>query len=76
MSTRDVTALREGGQPLRQSLRHLYLFVASEGFLKGSKITMVCIPIDSRGHEISFNHLRYTLPLFPINGIPFYYAHE
>jgi len=76
MSTRDVTALREGGQPLSQSLRHLYLFVASEGFLEGSEITMVCILIDNREHEISFSHLRYALPLFSINDIPFYYAHE
>lgn len=39
---------REGGQPLR----HLYLFVASEGFLEGPEIYNGVF-IDGRRHEIS-----------------------
>jgi len=51
-----------------QPLRHLYLFVASEGFLEGSEIYNGVL-IDSRKHKIWFSHLRYAISLFPINGI-------
>jgi len=53
----------EGDQPLR----HLYLFVASEGFLEGSEVYNGVL-IDGQRHEIWFS-LKYALSLFPINGI-------